>query len=360
VLGVEGSKHDFVRHPQLKVSTLSTIRPRRFSQLVKTAWWRLRYVRNAEVFHPTYYSLAGGLEFADFKCPVVVTVHDFIHAAYPTVLEESALVSRHQREAILRADHLICVSKSTERELLERYPQKHGHTSVIYLASSFPLCLDPQPEMVFEKPTFLFVGRRGTYKNFIFLLRAFAKARQSHPRIRLCVAGESLSDEERWQSHFLGISDGVDSSVFPDEEALRELYRKSVALLYPSLHEGFGIPPLEAMASGTVAVTSNTTSLPEVVGDGGIMLDPADESAWTECILQIADDKIRRSQIIEKGRARAALFSWDKCARLHVATYRRFASAESRLTVTPNENYIGAPSDPAPLGELAGTDKLLK
>ena len=189
------------------------------------------------------------------------------------------------------------------------------------------MCLDPQPETVFEKPTFLYVGRRGTYKNFMFLLRAFAKACQSHPRIRLCVAGEPLNDEERWQSYFLGISDRVDSAVLPDENALRELYRKSVALLYPSRHEGFGMPPLEAMACGTVAVTSNTTSLPEVVGDGGIMLDPADESAWTECILQIAYDKIRRSQIIEKGRARAALFSWDKAATLHIATYRRFASA---------------------------------
>ena len=320
----------------------------------------MRHVRNAEVFPPSYYSLAGRIEFTDFKCPVVVTIHDFILAAYSKVLEESALVIRHQRDAILRADHLICVSESTERELLERYPQNQGQTSVIYLTSSFPVCLEPQPETVFEQPTFLVVGRRGRYKNFIFILRAFAKSCQSHPRIRLCVAGEPLSDEERWQAYFLGIADRIDSVVFPDEEALQELYRKSVALLYPSQQEGFRIPPLEAMACGTVAVTSNTTSLPEVVGDGGIMLGPADESAWTECILRIADDKIRRSQIIEKGRARAVLFSWDKCAKLHVATYRRFASAEPPLTVTPNENDIGPPSDPAPLGELAGTDKPLK
>jgi len=359
VIGQNESKRHLLAHPNLKVSTLTAIRPRRFSQPIKTAWWKLRYIRSAEIFHPTYYVLAGGLHFADFKCPIVVTVYDFIYAAYSKVIEESAFVLRNQRDAILRADHLICISKSTERELLERYPQKHGNTSVIYLASSFPLCLDPQPNTVFEKPTFLFVGGRGTYKNFMFLLGAFAKACQSHPSIRLCVAGEPLNDEERWQSYFLGISDRVDSEVLPDEETLRELYRKSVALLYPSQHEGFGMPPLEAMACGTVAVTSNTTSLPEVVGDGGIMLDPADESAWTECILQIACEKIHRGQIIERGRARVALFSWDEAARLHIATYRRFASTEPCLTVTPNENDIGSPSNPAAPGELADTGKPL-
>jgi glycosyltransferase involved in cell wall biosynthesis len=161
------------------------------------------------------------------------------------------------------------------------------------------------------------------------------------------VAGKPLDDEERWQCHFLGISSRVDSSVFPDEKTLGELYRKSIALLYPSQREGFGLPPLEAMACGTVAVTSNTTSLPEVVADAGIMLDPADEGAWAECMLQIANDRIPRSQIIEKGKARAALFSWDKCAALHAAIYRQLASVGPGKRPTSTKSHAGVQIAPA-------------
>jgi glycosyltransferase involved in cell wall biosynthesis len=126
--------------------------------------------------------------------------------------------------------------------------------------------------------------------------------------------------------HFLGILDRVTSTVHPDETTLGRLYRESVALLYPSRHEGFGIPPLEAMACGTVAVTSNTTSLPEVLGDGGIMLDPSDESAWTECILEVAENTIDRPAILANARKRAELLTWSNSARDHVALYSRVAN----------------------------------
>ena len=118
---------------------------------------------------------------------------------------------------------------------------------------------------IFEKPSFLFVGSRFAYKNFPFLLRAFAKASESNPRIRLRIAGAPLNIEERWQIQLLGISDRVEAVTYPDEQQLVSLYRSSVALVYPSLHEGFGISPLEAMACRTLAITSNTTSLPEVM-----------------------------------------------------------------------------------------------
>jgi glycosyltransferase involved in cell wall biosynthesis len=230
---------------------------------------------------------------------------------------------RNQAAAIRKADFVICISKATENDLLERFPEKQGKTSVIHLGSSFEIQPALVEQEIFENPSFLFVGGRFGYKNFLFLLRVFAKASESNPRIRLRVAGPPLTMEERWQIHLLGISDRVEAVAYPDEQQLKDLYRSSVALVYPSLHEGFGIPPLEAMACRTLAITSNTTSLPEVVGSGGIMLDPKREADWIECLLKTAQGGRDRDLMIERGLERVQLFSWKKTVDQHLEVYRR-------------------------------------
>jgi glycosyltransferase involved in cell wall biosynthesis len=207
--------------------------------------------------------------------------------------------------------------------LLERFPEKQGKTSVIYLGSSFEIQPPLTEKAIFEKPFFLFVGHRGGYKNFFFLLRAIAKASKTNSRIRLRVVGAPLSTEERWQIQMLGISDRVEAVTYPDDQQLISLYRSSVALLYPSLHEGFGMPPLEAMACRTLAITSNTTSLPEVMGDAGIMLDPTREADWVECILKSAKGGGDRDLIIERGLERVRKFSWKSTVDGHLDVYRR-------------------------------------
>jgi glycosyltransferase involved in cell wall biosynthesis len=254
---------------------------------------------------------------------VVVTAHDFIYFIYPKLTSDAEPVIRDQTEAIRRADHVICISKATQNDLLERFPEKQGKSSVIYHGSSFEIQPPLAEEAIFENPCFLFVGGRGGYKNFMFLLRAFAKASGSNPRIRLRIAGAPLNSEERWQIHLLGISDKVEEVAYPDEQQLKSLYRSSVALVYPSLHEGFGFPPLEAMACRTLAITSNATSLPEVVGDGGIMLDPRREEDWTECLLTTAKGGRERDPMIERGLERVRKFSWKSTVAQHLEIYRR-------------------------------------
>jgi glycosyltransferase involved in cell wall biosynthesis len=261
------------------------------------------------------------LSFKDVKTPIVITVHDFVKARFPHLEGDSTEAIAQQSLAIRHATHLICVSRATELDLLHFHPEAVGRTSVIYHGSSFPISPAPSIGPLFNRPRFLFVGRRETYKNFALVTRAFAKAQRRLKSLELHVAGPPLTDDERWQLHFLGISDRVFCSVYPDEQTLRDLYRSSLALLYPSKHEGFGIPPLEAMACGTLAVTSNNTSLPEVVGDGGILLDPDDEDAWTECILQIGQNEISREKYVAFGQQRAAILSWDESAKQHVKVY---------------------------------------
>ena len=323
ITGVEDFGETVASHPNLEQPRFKYFRPGRISVQVRERWWKPRLLRQLDLFHPTYYDLTYGFSFSDFKCPMVLTVYDFINAIYAKLIEGSEGVIRDQTEAIRKADHIICISKATENDLLERFPEKQGKTSVIYLASSFEIQPPLAEQAIFEKPSFLFVGGRWGYKNFSFLLRVFARACESNPRIRLQIAGAPLTTEERRQIQMLGISDRVEAVTYPDEQQLISLYRSSVALVYPSLHEGFGLPPLEAMACRTLAITSNTTSLPEVMGDGGIMLDPTREMDWVECILKTAKGGGDRDLMIDHGLKRVRMFSWKKAVEQHLEVYRR-------------------------------------
>jgi glycosyltransferase involved in cell wall biosynthesis len=325
ITGVENFGENVPSHPNLEQPRFKLFRPGRISVPLRERWWKPRLLGSLDLFHPTYYDLTAGYALSDFKCPMVLTVYDFIYAIYPKLTEGSERVIHDQSAAIRKADFVVCISKATENDLLERFPEKQGKTVVVYLGSSFEVQAPLPEQAIFENPTFIFVGGRGGYKNFLFLLRAFAKASAVNSRIRLRVAGAPLTEEERWQIYFLGISDKVDVAIYPNEQTLMNLYRSSVALVYPSLHEGFGIPPLEAMACRTLVIASNTTSLPEVVGDGGIMLDPTRENDWTECFLKFANGGRDRDSVIERGLERVSKFSWKNTVNQHLAIYRQLS-----------------------------------
>jgi len=322
VTGAYDYGENIPRHRNLATLNPPRFRPGRFQEPYYRKWWRPGIIKTVNLLHPTYYDLTSGFNLADFSCPMVTTVYDMIYALFPKQTEGADFVIKAQRESVLRANRVICISKSTEKDLLELIPEAAGKTTVIYLGASFPSSNDVEETNLFEKPRFIFVGGRGGYKNFLFLLRAFAKAASVVKTIQLEVAGAPLTSEERWQMHFLGITDRVHCTVFPDEQTLQALYHKSVALLYPSRYEGFGIPPLEAMSCGTVSVTANVTSLPEVVADGGIMLDPTEEDVWADCIIKLAVPFSGRDKILERGRNRVKQFTWEDCVRRHLEVYK--------------------------------------
>lgn len=311
-------------HPNLRVLDGPTFEPQRISQAVRHFRWRTQVLRRASIIHPTCYDLSDCLSLAQVRRPLVMTVHDMIHAEHRDLFHYADVPVRLQREAVLRADLIVCVSRSTETALHERIPESAGKTRVIYHGASV-VASNRGPSTLDQPPRFLYVGGRAAYKNFIFLLGAFARAVETQKDITLTVAGAPLTEEERWLIHLLRIEQNVQAVSYPDESSLAALYCSATALLYPSYHEGFGIPPLEAMSHGTVAVTSNTTSLPEVVGQGGIMLDPTNEDDWVECILSLARGTIERSGLIAKGYAQAGKFSWDESAARHVDLYRQLA-----------------------------------
>src|SRR5205823_4355456 len=126
ITGVEDFGRNVPSHPNLEQPRFKHFRPGRISVRVRERWWKPRLLDSLDLFHPTYYDLTDGFSFSDFKCPTVLTVYDFIYAIYPKLIEGAEGVIRNQTEAIRKADHIICISKATENNLLERFPEKQG------------------------------------------------------------------------------------------------------------------------------------------------------------------------------------------------------------------------------------------
>lgn len=323
ILGAESLGCNAPRHRNLRIVRPSALRPRRFSEIPKRLWWQMKYLKSADVFHPTYYQLSSGLSFANCRGPLVITIYDLINVIYPGLAEAGDYKAKCQSEAVRRADKIICISHSTKNDLLKHFPQVAEKVEVIHLACSYGERFQTKPQIDRNVcPTFLFVGARAGYKNFLFLLRAFSKAAQTCPQIQLHVAGAPLEPEERWQIHFLKLSSKVSVTEYPSEEKLQALYAESIALLYPSRHEGFGIPPLEAMASRIVPITANTSSLPEVMGRAGLMIDPDKEEDWANAIVALTGGGAFYDDLVARGDDQVRRFSWESTAEGHLEVYR--------------------------------------
>ncbi|NEQ19657.1 MAG: glycosyltransferase family 4 protein [Microcoleus sp. SIO2G3] len=205
---------------------------------------------------------------------------------------------------------------------LERYSLPEDKITVTYLAGEIDASLSYGSEPVPTQPYYLYVGSRTSYKNFDGLLAAFAKVASVHSEVRLCVVGSPFNQTEQQLIADLKLSDRIEHYGYASDRQLAKLYRCSVAFVYPSLYEGFGIPPLEAMSCGTVAVASNTSSIPEVVGDAGLLFDPKAIGDLADILLFLLDNPIERDRLIEKGYKRAKAFSWDKTALQTLEVYR--------------------------------------
>ena len=168
-----------------------------------------------------------------------------------------------------------------------------------------------------REPFLLYPARPWPHKNHTRLFEAFAVLRQTRPRLRLVLTGAGLDRLDP-------LPEGVERWGVVSQERLTSLYRRAACLVYPSLYEGFGLPPLEAMASGCPVAASNAGAVPEVCGDAAVLFDPSDPEAIAAAIL---DADSRADELRELGFARAARFTWAETARGHEAVYRAAAAA---------------------------------
>jgi glycosyltransferase involved in cell wall biosynthesis len=270
---------------------------------------------SVDVYHQTYYMVLK----PDFGGKRVVTVHDMIHEMYPQYFAGDR-VTAHKKESVRRADGIICISQSTKNDLMNYFGCSEDKVKVIYHGNSLQIKVTSPP--LVAVPYILYVGQRKGHKNFELLLTAYARLRQVNAEFSLvCFGGEKLSSEERNKIAELGLSNRVRYYEGPDE-LLANLYTHAAVFIYPSLYEGFGIPPLEAMHCGCPVLSSNTSSLPEVVGDAGLYFDPSDKDELMHKLELVLSDVDMRAGLVKAGYQQVKKFSWDSCSKETLQFYQ--------------------------------------
>lgn len=279
-----------------------------------------------DIVHETYYF---PYRLGPRRASRVLTIYDMIHEKIPVSFPPADKTSGFKKIAAERADHVICISESTRRDAIEILGLRPEKVSVVYLG--YDLMKVPEASMPnadsstsTSEPFLLYVGARGGYKNFLRLLQAYATSRVLRTGYRLiCFGGKEFCAEELETMWDLDLNRDRVIHQSGSDRSLAEFYRQASAFVYPSLYEGFGIPPLEAMAHDCPVVCSNTSSIPEVVGDAGDYFQPEDIDSMRVAIERVVGSSEHRKTLIAKGRERLKLFSWDRCARETYNIYQK-------------------------------------
>lgn len=292
-----------------------------------------------DVFHSPFYPLPD----VTARLCRVLTVCDLIPLRYPAYTRWNERLMLRQALAGIRPDDwVITISQATKKDLCELAGIAPERISVTPLAASqmFTPCADnvrqAQVRARYGIPPdddyILSVATLEPRKNVSFLLQGFARLvqQESAKGLNLVLAGgagwggnpllEQLATTQ-------GMKGRIINTGYVQDEDLPALYSGAAMFVYPSLYEGFGLPPLEAMQCGTAVITSNCSSLPEVIGDAGLLVDPHDLDALCQAILTLWQSTTLRQELAARGRARAAQFSWQRCADQTVAAYRQALAA---------------------------------
>jgi glycosyltransferase involved in cell wall biosynthesis len=265
----------------------------------------------------------------------VVTIHDCIHLMFPQYLPNRLAYTYARtsiRFAARRATRILTVSESSKRDILRFVDTEPDKIDVIYNAYDDRFAIDPLEEDVvrvrerfqLESEFVLYAGNVKPHKNLERLIEAFHLVRKRGlDHLKLVMIGDEISKYTalRRAVHQHQLHKYVRFLGYLPEVTLAVMYRLAGVFVFPSLYEGFGLPPLEAMASGTPVVTSNVSSLPEVAGDAAVLVDPYDPRAIADGIYRVLTDEHLRRDLRRKGVARAGMFSWEQSVRRVRAIY---------------------------------------
>ena len=272
-----------------------------------------------DVVHETYYSQKS-VAPADSK--IVITVYDMIHELYPEFFSARDRTSEYKKTAVDRADHVICISENTQKDLIRLFGVAPEKTTVVHLGFALTQCGQAVLPLQ-DRPFLLYVGSRRGYKNFERLLAAYASKPELFDNYDLVAfGGGALKPHEVNMIEYFHIPLTQVRQVGGDDGVLAALYSQADMFVYPSLYEGFGIPPLEAMSFSCPVACSNASSIPEVVGDAALQFDPLDTDSIADALVGLASDSALRLKLIELGRARVGKFSWEQCAKQTLDVYR--------------------------------------
>ena len=324
-------------------SRLPTHRP-----AVRIAWEQ--FVQPFALRHE-HIDLLHALAFAGplaISIPWIVTIYDLSFMRYPQSFNTANRIWLRWAvgNSVRRANHIIAISESTRRDLISLFGARSDQVTVVYCGTDPAFARPRDPAEVEGHRTrlrlpdrfVLHVGTLEPRKNIARLVHAFARAKRAarlpHKLVLIGARGWKYTDVDQAieQEH---LKDDVIFSNYVPQDELPLWYRAADLFVYPSLYEGFGMPPLDAMASGTPVVTSNAASLPEVVGDAGLQVAPDDQAALADAIVRALVEPGLREQLVARGLRQAARFSWARAAHETADIYRavledKFSHAERR------------------------------
>jgi glycosyltransferase involved in cell wall biosynthesis len=296
--------------------------------------WVLRRER-PDLFHAPHYVLPAAV-----GCDSVVTIHDCIHLMFPQYLPSRAAYAYARAQmwaAVHRSNCILTVSDASKRDILHLFNVPADKIVVVYNAIDSHFSMTPSEEAIarvreryqLDHRFVLYVGNIKPHKNLVRLIEAFDELRTGDLEdLKLLIIGDEISKlpalrravhRHKLHKHvrFLGYLHG---------DQLAVLYRLASVFVFPSLYEGFGLPPLEAMASGTPVVTSNVSSLPEVVGDAAELVDPHDVGSIVDGLRRVLTDPARAAEMRRKGLERAREYSWERSVAKTLEVYRRIGA----------------------------------
>lgn len=278
-----------------------------------------------DIYHATYFD--DFLSYNIGSKPFVTTFYDMTYERLShqfTELSDDKWIIPQKRKIAQMASHLIAISESTKRDMIELGGVDPEKITVIHLGSPF-LQINDQTEAnnpTTDPPYLLYVGKRFDYKNFILFLQASAPILKKYKINLVCAGGGNFSYTEETIIQKLSLGELVKYKAINDI-ILQELYKKAVAFVFPSLYEGFGIPILEAFACNCPCVVSNTSSLPEVAGEAALYIDPTDPESMRNAVENIILDSELRKKLIERGRQQLLKFSWHRTVNETLNLYQK-------------------------------------
>ena len=259
----------------------------------------------------------------DRRVPVglrlAVTVYDMIHERYPDQFGSRDVIPDSKRPWCEAADVVFAISETTRQDLLERFDLPAEKVKVTHLGVSV---VEPRPGLLpfSESPWILYVGDRvKPYKNWQLVLDA---VRALGTDGRLACFGSPATPSDRAAVEARGLTDRV-RFIGGGDQDLARIYRAASVLVYPSLFEGFGLPPLEAMAHGCPVVAARAGAVPEVAGHAALLFEPTDLDALADALIMVLEDGERVASLRTAGRARAATYTWDRTVAATLDGYRR-------------------------------------
>ncbi len=277
---------------------------------------------NPDIIHESYYS-----EYPTIKsiCPRVITVHDMIHEKFPNEFSNDDTINL-KKKSIERADHIIAISNNTKKDLMEFYNISESKITTIYHGPTSNLNaegLSAKKNLNYIKPYLLYVGNRSGYKNFKLLISAIGLSNQIKKKVNLIAfGGKPFNNDEIESFNKAGLKQNQVIHITGDDNTLSNLYQNAEAFIFPSLYEGFGMPPLEAMSNNCPVISSNTSSMPEVIGDAGEYFNPTSAEDLISAIKNVLFSK-RREELVSLGLHRVGKFSWEKCAEETISVYEK-------------------------------------